>query len=130
MMQTYLTLRALARGINPETGEFLNHTSLVHSPEAIRMLFALADEFYAEPERMKKAKLSPEERRQKNIAEGRPANFNFPWSEEDRKLLEEGYSSGKTIEALSVEFGRSLRGIAVQLEKMELITEEQAAAYS
>lgn len=112
-------LRALAKGFNPETGELLNHTSLVHSPEVIRILFRLAEELQVHPERPKKGKLTPEERRQKNITEGKPANSYFPWTEEEKGLLTEGYSDGKTVVILSVEFERSLRGIAVQLEKME-----------
>lgn len=128
-MKTYMISRTLAKGINPETGELLNPASIVHTPEAIRLLFTLAEDFHAEPERVKKAKLSPEERRQKNIAEGRPANSHFPWADEERQRLEQGYAGGKTVEMLSTEFERSLRGIAVQLQKMGLITEEQAAVY-
>ncbi|SQI47063.1 Uncharacterised protein [Serratia plymuthica] len=76
-MKTQAMLRALANGINPETGELLGTASMTGSPEAIRLLFALAEEFQVEPERQKKVKLSPEERQQKNIAEGRPAKSHF-----------------------------------------------------
>ncbi|WP_342754503.1 hypothetical protein AAGQ96_21325 [Pantoea sp. MBD-2R] len=37
--------RLLAKGIHPETGEPLTPGAVVHSPEAIRLLFLLAEEF-------------------------------------------------------------------------------------
>lgn len=42
-MKTQAMLRALANGINPETGELLGTASMTGSPEAIRLLFALAE---------------------------------------------------------------------------------------
>jgi len=128
-MKTQAMLRALANGINPETGELLGTASMTGSPEAIRLLFALAEEFQVEPERQKKVKLSPEERQQKNIAEGRPAKSHFPWAEEEKQRLQEIYAEGGTLEALSSEFERTTWAIAVQLQKMGLITEQQAARY-
>ncbi|WP_435928387.1 hypothetical protein [Dryocola sp. BD613] len=123
-------LRALANGINPETGEILFSGSVANKPEAIRMLFTLAEELAAEPEKQKKSKLSPEERQQKNIAEGRPAKSHFPWTEEERHQLEESYSQNSSVEALSTQFERSSRAVAIQLEKMGLITAEELMAYT
>lgn len=122
-------LRALANGVNPDTGELLRPASAACAPEAIRLLFALADEFDGESELQKKARLTPEEKRQKNLAEGRPANAYFPWPEEEKLRLRESHAAGATLEALSDEFERSTWSIAVQLQKMGLMGEEQAAAY-
>ncbi|CAI1184966.1 Uncharacterised protein [Serratia quinivorans] len=127
MMNTSTLLRALANGVNPDTGELLKPASMASSPEAIRLLFALAEEFQSETERQKKTKLTPEERRQKNIFEGRPAKSYFPWDEEEKLRLQESHAAGMTLEIMSSEFERSTWGIAVQLQKMGLITEEQAA---
>lgn len=121
--------RTLANGINPETGEMMAPGSLANKPEAIRMLFALADELSAEPEKQKKAKLTPEERQQRNIAEGRPAKSHFPWTEEEKSTLEQEHLSGSNIEDLSMKFERSSRAVAIQLEKMGLITAEQLLSY-
>ncbi len=70
-MNTGTLLRALANGVNPDTGELLRPASAACAPEAIRLLFALANEFDGEAELQKKVRLTPEEKRQKNLAEGR-----------------------------------------------------------
>ena len=128
-MNTGMLLRALANGVNPDTGELLRPASAACAPEAIRLLLALASEFDGESELQKKARLTPEEKRQMDLAEGRPANACFPWSEEEKLRLRESHAAGATLEALSDEFERSTWSIAVQLQKMGLIGEEQAAAY-
>lgn len=129
-INTAKILRALANGINPDTGELLTHSSVAHTPEMIRMLFALSDELMGQPEKNKKTKLSPLEREQKNIAEGKPAKSYFPWAEEEKKQLEKEYAAGKAVEQLSAGLGRSVRAVAIQLEKMGLITAEQLIGYS
>ncbi|MCT4707514.1 hypothetical protein MUA04_06790 [Enterobacteriaceae bacterium H11S18] len=127
-MKTTMMLRALANGINPDTGELLSRSSVAHAPDMIRQLFALSEEFAQQPPE-KKTKLSPEERQQKNIAEGKPAKSFFPWSDDEKQLLEAHYRAGKTPEVLSQEFCRSVRAVAIQLEKMGLITAEQLLSY-
>ena len=123
-------LKALANGINPETGELLGTGSVANKPEAIRILFILAQELSEEPEKQKKSKLSAEERQQKNIAEGRPAKSYFPWTDEERGLLEERHQAGDSVEQLSLKFERSVRAVAIQLEKMGLISAEQLLAFT
>lgn len=123
-------LKALANGVNPETGEFMSAGSIVNQPDAIRLLFTLSDEMADEPEKQKKGKLTAEERQQKNIAEGRPAKSYFPWTELEKSLLEERFRADETIDVLSVKFERSIRAVAIQLEKMGLITAEQLLALS
>ena len=123
-------LKALANGVNPETGEGFGAESTANRPEAIRMLFALAEELSATPEKQKKTKLTPEEKQQRNLAEGRPAKSYFPWTEEEKAILAERFGQSEAIEALGGEFGRSTRAVAIQLEKMGLITAEQLLAYT
>lgn len=53
-MNTGTLLRALANGVNPDTGELLRPASAACASEAIRLLFALASEFDGEAERQKK----------------------------------------------------------------------------
>ncbi|HEX4501672.1 MAG TPA: hypothetical protein VH187_11045 [Scandinavium sp.] len=121
-------LKVLANGVHPDTGEVLAPGSVAHRPDVIRMLFAVADELTLEPEKQKKSKLTVEERQLKNRAEGRPANAYFPWTEAEKLLLEQGYQGDETVEALSEKFERSTRAVAIQLEKMGLITAEQFLA--
>ncbi|AYZ30883.1 hypothetical protein [Serratia sp. FDAARGOS_506] len=128
-MNTGMLLRALANGVNPDTGELLRPASAACAPEAIRLLFALANEFDCESELQKKARLTLEEKRQKDQAEGGRANAYFPWPEEEKQRLRESHASGATLEALSDEFECSTWSIAVQLQKMGLIGEEQVAAH-
>ncbi|WP_425267209.1 hypothetical protein [Buttiauxella warmboldiae] len=124
-----MILRALANGVNPDTGELLSRSSVAQTPEMIRMLFTLAEELVDVSAKIKKTKLSLHERQQKNIAEGKPAKSYFPWSNEEKLQLAEGYTAGKTVEALSLELGRSGRAVAIQLEKLGLITAEQLMNY-
>ncbi|MDN8543763.1 hypothetical protein ACMGEE_19195 [Erwinia sp. DT-104] len=126
--------RLLAKGIHPETGELLPPASVVHTPDAIRLLFALAEEFsgvnFSSVKRQEKVKLTPEERREKNRAEGRPGNAYLPWSEEQKQELIALFRQGHSVSELAGLCERSPRSIAMQLEKQALITAEQAAAFS
>jgi hypothetical protein len=129
-MKILAMLKALANGIHPETGEILTAESTANKPEAIRILFALIEELSATPEKQKKTKLTPEEKQQRNLAEGRPAKSYFPWTEEEKVILAERFGQSEAIEALGGEFGRSALAVAIQLEKMGLITAEQLLAYT
>lgn len=125
--------KQLARGFHPETGELLPPDSVAHNPAAIRVLYELAEEFALENfsgiKRKEKVRLTPEQRREKNRAEGKPANAYLPWSEEEKVRLSEVFQQGDDVAALSEQFERSSRSIALMLEKMALITAEEAAAY-
>jgi len=126
--------RLLAKGIHPETGELLSPASIVHTPDAIRLLFALAEEFsgvnFSAVARKEKVKLTPEQRREKNLAEGRPANAYLPWSEEEKQSLILHFRQGCTVRELAELCERSPRSVAMQLERLALITPEQAATFT
>lgn len=126
--------RLLAKGIHPETGELLPPSSVVHTPDAIRLLFTLAEEFsgvnFSAVTRKEKVKLTPEQRREKNRAEGRPANAYLPWSEEEKQALILQFRQGCSISDLAGFCERSPRSVAMQLERLGLITAEQALVYN
>jgi len=126
--------RLLAKGIHPETGELLPPHSIVHTPDAIRLLFALAEEFkgtnFNSVKRHARVKLTPDERREKNRAEGKPANAYLPWSEEEKQTLVVHFRQGCSIGELAALCERTPRSIAIQLEKLALITAEQAAEFN
>lgn len=133
-MKTDELFRLMARGIHPESGELLPEGSVVHSPDAIRLLFVLAEEFkdesFFQVKRREKVKLTPEERRQKNRFEGRPANAYLPWREEEQQQLVEAFTRGATIPELAEVCERTSRSIALKLEKLRLISAEEAAVYA
>ncbi|RZI43820.1 hypothetical protein EGT07_08630 [Herbaspirillum sp. HC18] len=123
-------LKLLANGINPETGEVLEEDSLTNRPDVIRILFALAEELSVlEKPNPKKTKLTPDERRQKNIAEGRPPKLHFPWNEEEKILLANEFNKSPGGKHLAALFERSPLAIAVQLQKLGLISEEELESY-
>lgn len=132
MMSATELFRLLASGIHPETGEPLPPDSLVHRPEAIRVLFLLAEEFagmqFRQMKRREKVKLTAGERRQKNRHTGRPENAFLPWREEEKQQLANEVA-GYSIPELGKRLGRSPRSIALQLVKMKLITADEAAPY-
>ena len=119
-------LKLLAQGIYPDTGEFLNDSSITNSPEAIRMLYKLSEEiaYYEKPKKTKKGNL-----REKNIARNRPPRSHFPWNDEHRKLLVEDFKSNPDMQGLATKYERSVLAIAVQLKKLDLISEEELESY-
>jgi hypothetical protein len=119
-------IKLLANGIHPETGEVLPEDSLVHRADVIRTLFALSEELADhERPRAKKPKLSPEEKRAKNIAECRPPKSHFPWDEDEKQRLAAEHAAGRTLLQLSRTFERSTLAVAVQLQKLSLITDAE-----
>lgn len=123
-------LKLLAKGIHPETGEVLDDGSLTNRPETIRLLYDLSEEiFQYEKPKKSKQKIQPEERRQKNISEGKPPKSHFPWSDEEKKMLEEAYKNNPDVEQLANRFERSILAVAVHLQKMALISEEEFESY-
>lgn len=123
-------LKLLAKGIHPETGVVLDDSSLTNRPEVIRSLYDLSEELLR-LEKPKKSirKREPKVRREINMSEGKPPKSHFPWSGDEKKLLEETYKSNPNIEQLANSFERSVLAIAVQLQKLGLISEEKLESY-
>jgi hypothetical protein len=123
-------VKILAKGINPDTGELLDSKSIANSPDGIRFLFSLAEELsdYEKPKK-RKNKLTPEQRIEKNIKEGKPPKSHFSWEDEEKEKLKEIYSTSQSIELSATELERSVLAIAVQLEKLSLITIEEVESY-
>jgi hypothetical protein len=128
-------LKTLAKGINPDTGELLDHNSCGNKPEAIRLLFLLAEELENsghDKTKKSKPKLTAEERQAKqakNLEMGRPKNSHFSWTEEEKKKLIAAYSDNDNLELLADKFERSTLAIAVQLGNADLLTEEDIEFY-
>ena len=69
-------------------------------------------------------KLTIEERRQKNIDEGRPANCFFRWNDEDNVLLEKYFNAGLSASDMADKLERAPLAIALQLNKIGLTSVE------
>ncbi|MRT58160.1 hypothetical protein GJV11_18780 [Enterobacteriaceae bacterium RIT693] len=119
-------LKALANGINPETGEPIAAGSTANKPEAIRMLFTLVEALSVETE---KHRLTSEERQRYNLTEGRSAKSHFPGTDEQKGVVARHFGQNESIEAPGSEFERSARAVAIQLEKMGLIAAARRLAY-
>ncbi len=124
------TLKYLAKGINPETGEILESRSITNTPEVIRVLYEISDELSVlEATKKEKVKLTPEQKRSKNLSEGKPAQSHFPWGDDEKDGLAADFKVGVSIEGMALEHERSPLAIAIQLEKLELIDDERVAEF-
>lgn len=130
-MSIVQSLIALANGVNPETGEILPESSVAHSAEAIRLLFTIAHELdnKSAKTRPAKPKLTLEEKRQKNLDEGKPARSHFPWSEDEINQLINTYRETQNIESVALKHERSPLAVAAQLGKANIITPEEVEHY-
>lgn len=123
------TLKYLAKGINPETGEILESRSITNTPEVIRVLYEISDELSVLEATKEKVKLTPEQKRSKNLSEGKPAQSHFPWTDNEKDGLAADFKVGVSIEGIALEHERSPLAIAIQLEKLELIDEKRVAEF-
>ena len=111
------TLRTLANGIDPVTGEMLPDESPYNQPVVIRALFLMihaADQRSQAPKPNKSAK-SIEERQQENLRAGRPRNAGLPWNEASRAELASSYRAGNNVDQLSRDFERSRGAVISEL---------------
>ncbi|WP_281558898.1 hypothetical protein [Thalassomonas sp. RHCl1] len=124
-------LEALGMGVNPSTGEELPAFSVVHTAEGKRILFTLITELIALnslPKKRKKRVLTKQqevELKEKNIKEGKPARSHFPWSDDELSAIENMFNENSNMSEIAKEFERSKLAIAVQLEKLKLISIEE-----
>lgn len=117
------TLRTLANGIDPVTGEVLPDESPYNQPVVIRALFQLihaADE-RRPPPKPKKSARSIEERQQDNLRAGRPRNAGLPWDETSRAELASSYRAGTNVDQLSRDFERSRGAVISELVRQGFI---------
>lgn len=122
-------LKILAEGVNPETGEELSVNSETEDLETVNMLLKLADELPAASIVEQSKRLFGNEKMEQNLEFGRPARSHYPWIEEEKKSLEENYLYGTCVEDLAAKYQRTEKAIALQLQKMGVITEEDSERY-
>jgi hypothetical protein len=109
------TLKCLAAGIDPASGEALANLSALQDPVIVRALFLGAD---ALEMRLRQG------RRQASL----PRNAGKPWSaEEDQRLLA-GFDSGVKVDELATTHERTRAGIEARLVKHGRLAIEAAPA--
>jgi hypothetical protein len=118
-------LKLLAKGTHPETGEVFGDGSIVNRPETIRLLYDLSEELLLhEKPKKTKQKQKTVGLREKNLADGLPPRAFFPWSNGAKESLENAFKKNPNMEELANQFERSVLSIAIQLQKLALISKE------
>lgn len=115
--ETRKTVKTLAQGVHPTTGEVFPPGSPYNEPEVIRALFSIL-EFVKNTKTPRK---TVEERRQLNLDVGRPGNSGLPWTEDDRALLKSGFREGMTVENLAAKLERSQSAIVAEVIRQDLV---------
>lgn len=110
-------IKTLAEGTDPITGEIYEPDSPYNNPTVIRALFTVHR--YA---KVPHTKLSPEEKRQRNLELGRPRNAGLPWTEEDRAKVASGFGDGQTNQELATALERSRAAIDAELIRQGLMS--------
>lgn len=118
IIQAKETVKMLADGINPVTGEVLPADSPCNDPMIIRALFTVLGAVRIP---IKLSSKSIEEKQQDNINNGKPKNAGLPWSEKQRKEIESLFNKGKTIDELANYFERTKGAITSELTRQGLI---------
>jgi hypothetical protein len=110
----------LAQGIDPTTGEVFAQDSPYNHPDVIRALFTLSEL----GGRARPPRLSLDERRQRNLDQGRPRNSGLPWSDDDRVQVAAGFRDGSTIQELATRFERSRSAIVAEVLRQDLVPQQ------
>ena len=121
------TLKCLANGIHPETGCAAPRSSALHKPETIRMFYNLIDELI--PSVSVSEQKSDDQPRIHHLPNRKPTNRHMPWSDILFDQLAIEYEKGVSIASLAKSFGRPQLAIAIQLEKLDLVTQEEVDTY-
>ncbi len=109
------TLKSLAAGLDPASGEALACVTSLQTPDVARALFLGADALELR---------SRQGRRQSTL----PRNAGKPWSaEEDARLLA-GFDAGHKVDELVATHERTRAGIEARLVKHGRLTADQAPA--
>ena len=99
------TIRLLADGVDPATGEVFPEDSPFHQPDVIRALHSAA------------GALQDAARKERKRAR-KPGNQGKPWTTEAEEMLLREFDEGRSMAELASKFGRSLLAIEVKLHKL------------
>ena len=110
-------IKTLAHGVDPTTGEVFPKESPYNDARVIRALFTVQNSFRS----VKKPKKTFEEKQQENIANGRPRNAGFSWTDETRSEVAAQFKKGHSIGELAQTNERTKGAIMSELMKQGLI---------
>ena len=110
-------VKTLAQGIDPVTGEVFPENSPYNHPLIIRALFEIHDACL----RDRRGARTQEERRQENVACGRPPNAGLRWSDDDRQRVASEFEAGTSIAELARSLERSEFAIQSELVRQGLL---------
>lgn len=113
-------VEALAKGVDPTTGEAFAPDSPYNEPQIIRALFTVHDFV----RRARKPPMSPDEKRRENLDLGRPRNYGLPWTEDARAEVATAFQDGKHLAELAATFERTQGAIHAELIRQGLLPPE------
>jgi hypothetical protein len=99
-------IQALARGIDPHSGETFPADSAYQHPDTVRALFQAAQALAGRLEGSPRS------------APNTPENAGKPWNEEEDRSLAAGFDTGKTIPELAERHRRSRAAIEARLIRL------------
>ncbi len=105
-------LEALARGIDPETGEVLPENSPINSTHVLRALFLGAKAL---------RESSPLKPPQRPTVEGTEQAWK-PWTKEEEVRLVAAFQNGTSVQALATDHQRKIGGIRARLMRLGQLT--------
>ena len=98
-------VRALADGVDPQTGTVFEDASPYAEPKTLRALFSAVELMEKEVER---------EKRRERL----PANFGKPWTVEEDEQLTGAFDGGASIGDIARKHARTHSSIRLRLEKL------------
>ena len=110
-------VKTLAQGVDPTTGKAFAPDSPYNEPEIIRALFKVHD-FVRQA---KKPRMSADEKRRENLANGRPRNYGIPWTDDDHTRVAAGFKEEKPLEELATKLERTRGAIRAELIRQGLL---------
>lgn len=109
-----LYAKALAEGINPNTGELFEDGHICNQVETVRVLYTLIqtiESSSAQPQ-AEEAEMSPHPL---------PPNAGTPWTEEEDLQLRQEFLEKMSIKGMCESHGRTRGAITARLKKLELV---------
>jgi len=116
--RTIETLKSLAEGVDPASGQPFPAGSAYQQPDTVRALFSALQALEGTASQVAAKPASPGKAAADKVA---PGNAGMPWSKEEDARLAQAYDAGKSIEELALAHQRSQWAIEARLVRMEKI---------
>jgi hypothetical protein len=114
-------IEALARGIDPETGELLPEDNPINSPYVIRALFLAAQALGQRVD-------SPKADKPARAKAAAPTNAGKAWTEDEAQQLAAAFDAGSDVATLAQAHGRTPGAIRARLIRMGRLQDDASAS--